>query len=161
MTNRLNARLRARHVVPRETLNAVCAGTLVLTLDGELPVEYLTPGDRIITRTAGTARLHALRHRRLTVDAVSIAHGTLGNARPDRDVILPGCQEILVRDWRASALFGAAQALVPACRLVDGTYIRSLGRETLDLFELHFETPQILYADGLELASAQTVVAPA
>lgn len=161
MTNRPNAQLRARHVVSREPLNAVCAGTLVLTLDGELPVEHLTPGDRIITRTSGTARLFRLRHRRLMVEAVSIAHGTLGNARPDRDVVLPARQEILVRDWRASALFGASQALVPACRLIDGTYIRSLGRQKLDLFELHFETPQILYADGLELAAVQCVTAPA
>lgn len=37
------------------------AGTIIYTLDGALPVEYLEPGDRIITR-AGARILRAL-HR--------------------------------------------------------------------------------------------------
>ena len=32
------------------------AGTMVRTLDGLIPVEFLTPGDRIVTR-AGARRL--------------------------------------------------------------------------------------------------------
>ena len=37
-------------------LMAILAGTPVLTLEGEMPVEYLAPGDRILTRV-GARRL--------------------------------------------------------------------------------------------------------
>lgn len=66
-----------------------------------------------------------------------------------------------MRDWRASALFGASQALVPVARLIDGTFVRALGLQDLKLFELVFEHPQIVYADGLELASGAVARTPA
>ncbi|WP_417209896.1 Hint domain-containing protein [Antarctobacter sp.] len=144
----------ARHVAHDAPFNALPLGTLVLTLDGALPVEFLGPGDRVITRDSGTARLRALNPVTRPLPAVTIAPGTLGHMRPDHEVTLPAAQEILLRDWRASALFGAQQALVPLCRLVDGTFIRNLGAVELQLCQLIFDEPHILYADGLELASA-------
>ncbi|SNS77440.1 Hint domain-containing protein [Antarctobacter heliothermus] len=144
----------ARHIAQETPFNALAVGTLVLTLDGALPVEYLAPGDRVITRDSGTARLRALHAHRRRLAAVTITPGTLGHMRPDHEVTLPAMQEILLRDWRASALFGADQALVPLARLVDGTFIREVGKLDLHLCELVFDTPHILYADGLELASA-------
>ncbi|MBT51816.1 MAG: hypothetical protein CMF72_00040 [Mameliella sp.] len=144
----------ARHVAQDTPFNALTFGALVLTLDGALPVEYLTPGDRVITRDSGTARLQALHTHRRRLAAVTIAPGTLGHMRPDHEVTLPAVQEILLRDWRASALFGARQALVPLSRLIDGTFIRDAGKVDLQLYELVFDTPHIVYADGLELASS-------
>ncbi|WP_425071098.1 Hint domain-containing protein [Sagittula sp. S175] len=153
--------LPVRHLAPDMALNALPLGTTVLTLDGQLPVEYLTPGDRVISRNSGTARLVALRPFRRTVAAVGIAAGTLGNQKPEQDAVLCAAQEILVRDWRASALFGASHALVPVARLIDGNFIRPMGLQDLHLFELVFETPQIIYADGLELAANAMVTASA
>ncbi|MBU2963779.1 Hint domain-containing protein [Citreicella sp. C3M06] len=149
----------ARHVVSPETLNALVAGTNVLTLDGALPVEYLAPGDRVITRNAGAATLLGIRRYRARVRLVAIKAGTLGNCRPDRDALLPAGQEVLVRDWRAGALFGASRALAPAQRLVDGQFIRVIGTREVDLVELMLDGPHILYGDGLELASAAVVPA--
>lgn len=153
--------LPVRHLAPDMALNALPLGTSVLTLDGQLPVEYLSPGDRVITRNAGVARLCALRPFRRTVAAVGISAGTLGNQKPEQDAVLCAAQEILVRDWRAAALFGASQALVPVARLIDGTFIRPLGLRDLHLFELVFDKPQIIYADGLELAANALVTASA
>ena len=146
---------------PSKTFNALVAGTTVLTLDGALPVEFLSPGDRIITRDSGMAVLSDIRRRTVTVDCVSIRAGSLGNTRPDRDAILPAAQEVLIRDWRAQALFGRAQALVPAARLVDGEFIRAAGQREVTLIELVFDAPHIVYADGLELASATSQLADA
>lgn len=142
-----------------EISNALIAGTVVLTLDGALPVEYLSPGDRVITRDSGMAILRATRHRKITVQAVCIQAGTLGNMRPDRDVILPASQEVLLRDWRAKTLFGRDTALVPSARLVDGEFIRNIGAVPLSLVELEFDAPHILYADGLEVAAKVPVPA--
>jgi hypothetical protein len=146
--------LPARHIVCDQALNALLAGTSVLTLDGALPVEFLNPGDRVITRDSGVAVLRAVRRRARALEAVRIRAGSLGNARPDRDITLAAAQEILVRDWRAATLFGASQALVPVARLVDGAFIRALGVIAVETVELVFDAPHILYADGLELASA-------
>lgn len=151
----------ARHIVASQTLNALVAGTEVLTLEGAMPVEYLSPGDRVITRDSGTATLTAIRHRKGRVRLVAIRAGTLGNSRPDSDAVLPAGQEILVRDWRARALFGAERALVPAERLADGEFIRVIGTREVTLVELCFDAPHIVYGDGLELASAASESVPA
>ncbi|MBY6004086.1 Hint domain-containing protein [Salipiger bermudensis] len=148
------ATVPARHIVASQTLNALVAGTVVLTLEGAIPVEYLSPGDRVITRDSGTATLTAIHRRTERVKLVAIRAGTLGNSRPDSDAVLPATQEILVRDWRAKALFGADRALVPAERLADGEFIRVIGTREIALIELCFDAPHILYGDGLELAAA-------
>ncbi|MAU51983.1 MAG: hypothetical protein CMN17_06305 [Roseovarius sp.] len=129
-------------------------GGIILTLDGERRIEALRTGDRIVTRDAGMAVLRGIARRRARVARVRIRAGSLGHTRPERDVILPAGQRVLVRDWRARALFGADQAMVPALRLVDGAYVTQAGLATIDLWQLDFDGPHILYLDGLEVASA-------
>ena len=128
------------------------AGSIVLTLDGALPVEFLSPGDRVITRDQGMAILRDMHRAEVTCEMVSIKAGTLGHTRPEHDTLLPADQKVLLRDWRAQALFGAPQALAPARKLIDGEFIRLMGRQTLTLFQLDFAAPHILYVDGMELA---------
>ena len=60
----------------------------------------------------------------------------------------------LLRDWRASALFGTEVATVKAHRLLDGEFVRQLAPRRLTLWEPVFDDCHILYADGLEVASA-------
>ncbi|ANT61224.1 hypothetical protein AYJ57_13095 [Salipiger sp. CCB-MM3] len=153
--------LPARHIDSSCRLNALVAGTTVLTLDGALPAEYLSPGDRVITRDSGVAILRRVRHFRRAVAMVAITAGSLGNSRPEGDTVLPADQEILMRGWRASALFGASQALVPLSRIEDGHFVRALGHRSAILVALSFDQPHILYGDGLELASADPVPLPA
>ncbi len=133
-------------------IQGMLAGTSVLTLDGSLPVEFLEPGDRVLTRM-GSRRISrvevtVVRHARV----VQIAHDTLGAGRPDQDVTISAAQGVLVRDWRAKALFGAAQAVVPASRLADGTYAKNAILSEARLFALIFDEPAVIYAGGLELA---------
>ena len=132
--------------------------TTVLTLDGALPVEHLYPGDRVITRH-GARALAAI--ERVVFPAgmaiVEITRNALGG-RPERDLWVPAAQRVLIRDWRAKALYGQAQACVPAAQLADGEYIRvaALAAEVTG-FALRFGRPEVLYADGLELASADAL----
>ncbi|SEK59056.1 Hint domain-containing protein [Roseovarius nanhaiticus] len=131
----------------------VLSGSIILTLDGEMPVEHLLPGDRIVTRDSGTATLTSVYRHVLRVRAVRILAGSLGDTRPDRDVVLPENQQVLVRDWRAKALFGLRQVAAPAQSLIDGEFIISEGLMTMVLHELRFDTPHVIYADGLELVA--------
>ncbi|WP_299285876.1 Hint domain-containing protein [uncultured Tateyamaria sp.] len=128
------------------------SGTIVLTSDGEIPVEYLSPGDRIITRNAGFVTLQAVEMERVTGEAVKIAAGSLGDTKPTHHVMLPAAQMVLVRDWRAQALRGASQAVMPAGCLIDDEFITSLGLRDMTLLRLGFEAPHVIYADGLELS---------
>ena len=104
----------AAYTAVSTTLMAVLAGTPVLTLEGDLPVEFLQPGDRVITR-AGARRITqvevtVVRNARV----VRISHGTLGVDCPTEDVTVSAAQEILIRDWRAKAMFGRPQAMIAA-----------------------------------------------
>ncbi len=129
-------------------------GTIVMTLDGEIPVEFLTPGDRIITRR-GVRRLKAIMRHNLPEGTPRIVVGVdaLGG-KPSRETILMPGQRVLVRDWRAKALWGKDIAAPRAARLVDGKHIRSVTGGRQIMLSLYFGAPEIVYADGLELASA-------
>ena len=133
-------------------INGLMAESIILTLDGEKPVGDVKPGDRVITRDAGMAVVTGLRKRTVKARAVTIAAGSLGHTRPERDVLLPAGQPVLVRDWRAEALFGARQAIVPAARLIDGEFIRDVGDVEMTLCEITFDRAHVLYVDGLEVA---------
>ncbi|MDG1338475.1 MAG: Hint domain-containing protein [Paracoccaceae bacterium] len=130
-------------------------GTTVMTLDGELPVEHLTRGDRIITRDTGMAVLRGVDVAIRRARCVRITARTLGTNRPDGDLILPAQTAINIRDWRAKALYGADAALIPAYRLIDGEFITDMGNTDVRMYELRFDTSHILYAGGMEIVAPQ------
>lgn len=135
-------------------LSGLMAGAVIMTLDGEIPVEFLSPGDRVVTRDTGMAVVRAVHARHIIGDAVGIMAGSLGHTRPERDVLIPADQEILIRDWRAEALAGTRQAMIPAARLVDGQYVTLHSNVAMTVYDITFDRAHVIYADGLELASA-------
>lgn len=142
------------------------AHSIILTLAGEKPVGDVVSGDRVITRDSGSAVVHNVRRRKITCDRVIIQAGSLGDKRPDCDTVLPAGQPVLIRDWRAEAMFGSRQALVAAERLIDGEFIRRDASTEMTVIELEFDRAHILYVDGLEVAchtvkTAQTAQATA
>lgn len=133
------------------------AGTSVLTLAGALPVEHLTPGDRIITRS-GARTLRAIRVEAVpAARMIRISASALGIEQPEEDMLVSPDQEILIRDWRAKALKGATQAVVAAHKLVDGEYIRAESLSNLRVYTLEFDAPVVIYAGGVELACAAVI----
>ncbi|WP_137112746.1 Hint domain-containing protein [Rhodobacter sp. SY28-1] len=128
------------------------AGTMVRTLDGLIPVEFLTPGDRIVTR-AGARRLTSVSVvARKQVDLVRVRASTMGHDRPDQDLLLSPGQPVLIRDWRAKGLYGVEVAAIPAARLADGEFICVESHRNARLFTLRFDEDEVIYAEGLELA---------
>jgi hypothetical protein len=144
--------------VTRQTTGGLVIGTGVMTMDGEIPVEFLNAGDRILTR-AGARRLASVSVQVVADQKmVHIGAGTLGHDRPCAQTIVPLDQMILIRDWRAKALYGAAQVLVAASRLADGEFIRVETVAEARVFTLEFETDVVIYAGGLELACLRETV---
>lgn len=133
--------------------------TPIMTADGEMPVEYLSPGDRIVTRNGGMTKLISIQAVTRRTHTVRIAADYLGDLSR-RDLVLPADQPVLVRDWRAHTAFGLQQAMAAAGHLVDGLNIQDAGEQHLILFRLEFDKPRIVYASGLELGTDPSVNLP-
>ncbi|NNE51070.1 MAG: hypothetical protein HKN30_01550 [Sulfitobacter sp.] len=146
---------QAGQFAPYATLDTgLVKGAVLLTLDGEIPVEFLSVGDRLITRDVGMSKIQHIQRTTRKVHQIALAAGSLGHTRPERDAVLAGEQMVLVRDWRARALFNSEVALVAARALVDGEYITDLGQQDTTLYQIFCDGPHILYSDGLELSTA-------
>ena len=130
----------------------IVAGSIIFTAEGEIPIEYLSPGDKVVTRDSGMVTLLDTFIHRISAQAVAIKAGSLGHTRPDHNVIIPAEQNILVRDWRAQSMFGKAQTIVQAGDLIDGEFITDLGARDLHLVHLTFDRQHVIYADGLEIS---------
>ena len=132
-------------------LCGLAAGTPVLTLSGIIPVEFIAPGDKVITRSGArvvtAVEIAVVRN----ADMIRISEGVLGKDRPEADMLVAPRQPMLIRDWRAKALAGLDQAVMSAFRLVDGDYIRAETLPEARIVTLRFADPQVIFAAGLEL----------
>lgn len=150
----MGTKIRAAAEVAAPTnLSGLCAGSIVLTLDGELPVEHLSIGDRIVSRTSGTAILRDILVTEVMMTPIRIKAGSLGHTRPDRDMLVSPEAQLHIRDWRAEALFGTPSAMVPARRLIDGEFVAEETTRVVTLFTLVFDRAQVIYADGMEIGA--------
>lgn len=145
------------HASRRSRPTGLVPGTPVMTDAGEVPVEFLLAGDRVMTRKGlvelrGTSTVIARQ-----VDVVVIEPGApVSGAIPGKALVVPADQQVLVRDWRATILHGAAEMLTPAASLVDDLLVRRETRALQRLVRLHFDAPQVIRAGGIDVASART-----
>lgn len=126
-------------------------GTLIMTAEGELPVEYLNAGDRIVSRNRGLVRLHGVHQSSDILDPIHMSAHALGPDVPRGHLSLRTDQPVLLRNWLAKALRGTPRAIIYAEKLVNGeTIVRGTKRRTT-LLHLQFDAPQIIYVNGLEM----------
>lgn len=134
--------------------SGLIAGTKLLTLDGEIPVEILSIGDKLVTRDCGVSKVVHIQRTTRKIHTIAFAAGSLGHTRPDCDTLLAADQMVLIRDWRARAMFSSERALVAARALVDGEFIIDQGEQEQMLIQIFCDGPHIIYAGGLELGTA-------
>lgn len=132
------------------------SGAYMLTLNGERPVETLRVGDCVITRDHGPVPVTHIDVISMVTPLVYIIAGSIGHNRGDRDAMVSADQTIMLRDWRAQALFGRQNALTRARALVDGEFVRNLGQHAVTLYRIYCATPQVFFAEGLELGTPDT-----
>jgi len=130
------------------------AGTLILTPDGEVPVETLSPGDLVITQDEGAQPVRWIGQRR--VEAVEnfapihIRGGTFGS---HNDLLVSPQHRVLIHDSLAELLFGEAEVLVKAKDLVnDSTVTRRTGG-TVAYVHILFDRHQVVFSEGLATES--------
>ncbi|MEP4194207.1 MAG: Hint domain-containing protein [Aliishimia sp.] len=140
--------------------HGIPVGTSILTADGTIPVEYLSTGDRLVTRNGGMLPLMAIQSEAYATRGIKFTANCFGSNGPTEDAVLPADQPVLIRDWRARALFGQSQAMASASWLVDDEFIIDMGPRRLTLFRLAFDRPRVIYAGGLELGTSAEVNTP-
>lgn len=133
-------------------------GTMVATLDGPLPVDWLRPGDQVLTRDNGYQPLLWLGQARLPrhpppeARPLQLSAGALGPDLPAHPLVLGPAQPVLLAGPEPELWFAEAEMLAPA-RDLAGLVRPVHGRPTL--YHLLFAAPEVILAEGLWLASVQ------
>jgi hypothetical protein len=142
-------------------LTGITADARVVTMDGIKPVQSLRVGDRLISRGNGAVSLRRVERQSFVTPAVYVMAGSFGHYQTDRDTLLPAAQPVCVRDWRARLIARSSSLIIPAAALVDCEFVRNIGFVPLTVYRLFCDVPQVLYADGMELGTADMPVSTA
>ena len=133
---------------PPTTPACFAAGTLIRTLQGEIPVEALRPGDRVAVMS--DARLRTVRwvgHRRVDASHYSKPE-EIWPVRIEAGALADGVPRRAVRLSPDHAIY-AEGVLIPAKALVNGRSIRQVRANLIDYWHVELSQHDILFADGL------------
>lgn len=133
-------------------------GTLVTTDRGDIPVEELTPGCKVLTQDNGYQELVLTMSRVVEAGGlrrnpklypVRISAGALGPGLPRRDLVVSRQHRMVVRSNIVKRMFGAAEALVAAIRLTElpGIYVDE-AVASVEYFHLVFKRHEVIFAEG-------------
>lgn len=150
-----------------EPISGLGPGTMVLTLEGDLPVEWLAPGDRVITRDNGAQPiLHIERLRRtpegeMLPQPMTFLRGERGpqGALKDKLRVAPGHRGLISRP-EISERFNTSEALVRFCDVSRRNRARhdpTMGGLTYHLIIL--ESHEIINAGSLWVESTDPAMA--
>lgn len=140
-------------------------GTMIATYEGEIPVEQLAVGDRVLTRDNGYQPIRWIGRRKLSRDElaaqpefrpVRIGAGALGPNRPEREMRVSPQHRVLLSGPNAELITGEPEALA-AARHLEGLPGISVdeGAQAATYIHLMFDAHEIVFSDGLWTESFQ------
>jgi VCBS repeat-containing protein len=139
-------------------------GTLIATPKGEVPVEGLRAGDRIITRDNGIQELRWIGQRKFDwahllanphLRPIMVRRGSLGNGLPERDMMLSPNHRVLVSNDRTALYFDEHEVLVAAKHLIGGKGIFEVESVGTSYIHLMFDQHEVVLSDGAWTESFQ------
>lgn len=132
-------------------------GSLVMTINGAVPVEAIRPDDLILTRDGGYQPVRWVGRRDLGLAEVlanprfapvCISAGALGWNLPERDMIVSPQHRMLLSDPFTELQFGEQEVLVAAIHLVGRPGIRQLDPRKVSYIHLLLDQHEIIHVDG-------------
>jgi len=136
------------------TIPCFVAGTMILTPDGEVPVETLEPGNLVITHDDGPQPVRWIGQRRVpakdNLAPICIKANTFGS---HRELLVSPQHRILISDSLAELLFGEAEVLIAAKDLVNDYTVRSQEGGMVDYVHILFDRHQVVFSEGLATES--------
>ena len=139
-------------------------GTMISTERGEVPVEELRAGDRVMTRDNGLQDIRWIGRRDVSLAdlivkpalrPVEIAAGALGQGLPQRDMKVSPQHRMLMMGARAEMLFGEAEVLVAATHLTALPGIETRLTAGVSYIHVLFDRHEIICANGAWTESFQ------
>ena len=134
------------------TVVCFAAGTRILTAHGQVAVEDLAEGDRVVTHTGQAQPITWIGHRRIElalhprpqlVAPVRIRRDAFGESLPQRDLLVSPDHCLFV-DGK----------LIPAKLLINGmTIVHELSARSADYYHVELDRHAILLAEGLPTES--------
>jgi hypothetical protein len=148
---------------PSERPSVICftPGTRLRTETGEVAIEDLGPGDRLLTRDSGPQSVLWTGHRRMSgarlfampdQRPIRLRKGALGVDRPEDDLVVSPEHRVLVTGRAALDLWGEPEVLVRAADLVGDRYI-TVDHSLRETWYIHLmlERHEVIWANGLEV----------
>ncbi|MFY0632808.1 MAG: Hint domain-containing protein [Vannielia sp.] len=140
-------------------------GTLIATPRGEVAVEELKVGDKVITRDNGIQEIRWLGRtdvdtvelmKRPQLRPVRIAKGALDGNLPERDMLVSPQHRVLVASDRAALYFEEREVLVTAKHLVNGEGIAEAADvASVSYIHFMFDQHEVVLSDGAWTESFQ------
>lgn len=135
-------------------------GTMILTDRGEITIEELRTGDRVMTKDRGLQKIRwigssVLSQAELTaaprLQPIRISAGALGRNIPRRDLLVSPQHRILLSPAEARSMFGTDEMLIAAKKLL-GVEGIEVAEDQLEVTYFHLLTDRhdIIYSEGCE-----------
>lgn len=140
-------------------------GTSIATPRGEMLVEDLQVGDKVITRDNGIQEIRWIGAKRMDgrqlqqnphLQPVLIQKGSLGNGLPERDMLVSPNHRMLVNNDRVSLYFEENEVLVSAKHLVNPTEgVQSINSMGTTYIHFMFDNHEVVLSNGAWTESFQ------
>ncbi|WP_066709757.1 Hint domain-containing protein [Celeribacter ethanolicus] len=140
-----------------EIIPCFTPGTLIATPKGEMKVEELKVGDRVITRDNGIQQIRWIGQKTLSgadlaarseLNPVLIRKGALGAGLPERDMMVSPNHRMLVSNEKAALLFDEHEVLVAAKHLTRMDGVDVVEASGLTYIHVMFDRHEVVLSDG-------------
>lgn len=139
------------------------SGTLIRIPQGDIAVQNLKIGDKVITVDGQITRIQWIGRRVINAAElrrnpqfrpVNIQTGALGPGLPSTDLTVSQQHRVLISDWRVEFHFALDQMLVAAKHLVDNEFIKIDHTCTkITYFHIMFDAHKVIYSNDLPTES--------
>ncbi|TGD62898.1 type I secretion protein [Tabrizicola sp. WMC-M-20] len=147
-----------------ESIVCFTPGTLIATPKGEVAVENLRVGDKVITRDNGIQEIRWMGAKTMGwhdfagnphLRPVMVRAGSLGNGLPERDMMLSPNHRVLVANDRTALYFDEHEVLVAAKHLIGGKGIHQVDSVGTTYFHFMFDQHEVVLSNGAWTESFQ------
>jgi len=132
-------------------------GTAIATPKGEVAVETLKPGDRVLTRDNGIQTISWVGTKRLDfaqlkaapqLRPIKITAGALGDDMPERDMLVSPSHRMLIVSHQAELYFSQSEVLVAAQHMLSMDGVEVSEQPYITYIHIMCENHEIVLSDG-------------
>ncbi|MFY0632807.1 MAG: Hint domain-containing protein [Vannielia sp.] len=147
-----------------EIIPCFTPGTQIATAEGEVAVERLKVGDRVMTRDNGLQVIRWVGRKRLSaaqlarqpeLQPVLVRKGAMGQGVPERDMMVSPQHRLLVTGDTPALWFEDREVLAAAVHLVNGESICRASLEDVTYIHILFDQHEVVLSDGAWTESFQ------